>query len=108
MIYIILFILLTAFVTFLRALRGPTVAQRVVAADSIGLMLFSLLLLLSSKLQAKALLDIALVYAILQFIDVLVITRHIDCEYDYDCQENTERDSGENVHHKGGEGEWDS
>ncbi len=99
MIYIIMFIVLTAFLTFVRALRGPTVAQRVVAANSIGLMLFSLLLLLSFKLQAKAFLDIALVYAILQFIDVLVITRHIDREDDYDCQENTGRARGADMPH---------
>ena len=68
---------LSASLTFIRLVKGPTVADRIVSANAAGIMLFSVILLLCYSQGAVDVLDVALVYAILQFADVLIMAKYL-------------------------------
>ncbi len=68
-------LLLTLGTGLLRALRGPTLADRMLAVQLLGTGGVGLLLLLSALLKAPALLDVALVLALLAAVAAAAITR---------------------------------
>ena len=61
-----------------RVIRGPTLLDRIVAADAIGVILTTVLVLLGHSLDRHLFLDVALVYAVLLFADVLIIARYLE------------------------------
>jgi multicomponent Na+:H+ antiporter subunit F len=67
--------LLTLGAGLLRALRGPTLADRMLAVQLLGTGGVGLLLLLSALLNTPALLDVALVLALLAAVAAAAITR---------------------------------
>ncbi len=67
----------TALSTFLMVIRGPTHADRIVAVSVIATMIFALIVLLSVTLDEPAMLDVALVYAVLQFVDLIVYAKYL-------------------------------
>ena len=71
-------LLLCALLCFWRVLRGPTLLDRVAAADAICTMLTALLVLKAIADGRGLLLDVAMVYSLLLFADVLIIARHIE------------------------------
>jgi multicomponent Na+:H+ antiporter subunit F len=68
-------LLLTLGAGLLRALRGPTLADRMLAVQLLGTGGVGLLLLLSALLNTPALLDVALVLALLAAVAAAAITR---------------------------------
>ncbi|AFG38354.1 monovalent cation/H+ antiporter complex subunit F [Spirochaeta africana] len=72
--------LLAAFsmLCLIRVLRGPTLLDRIAAADAIGLMMTVILVLLGVLLERTIFLDIAIVYGLLLFADLLVITKYLE------------------------------
>jgi len=75
---VIIITILSAMVMFIPLLKGPTIPDRIVAANAVGIMFFSLIILLTLLYEADIFLDIALVYAILQFVDILVMAKYLD------------------------------
>ncbi len=73
----ILLIVLSALVVFVRILNGPTQADRIVAGSVVGTMLFSCILLLSVRLDEPVMIDVALVYAVLQFVDLIIYAKYL-------------------------------
>ncbi|GAB6138129.1 monovalent cation/H+ antiporter complex subunit F [Halanaerobaculum tunisiense] len=73
---IIITILVAALATFYRMLKGPTVFDRIVAADSIGIMFLLVLVLLSLYFKREIFIDVAIVYALLLFMDVLIMAKY--------------------------------
>ncbi|WP_018247426.1 monovalent cation/H+ antiporter complex subunit F [Orenia marismortui] len=73
---IIIIILISALLTFYRVIKGPSVFDRIVAADSIGIMFLLLLVLLSVYFKREIFLDVAIVYALLLFVDVLIMAKY--------------------------------
>jgi multicomponent Na+:H+ antiporter subunit F len=69
------FVLTTAAVGLIRVARGPTRADRMMAAQLFGSALASVLLVLSWGLQAPALIDVALVFAVLSALTVVAFVR---------------------------------
>lgn len=61
-----------------RVLRGPSLLDRVAAADAIGVMMTVVLVLLGLHSGHDYFLDIAIVYALLLFADTLIIARFMD------------------------------
>ncbi|SIQ52230.1 Membrane bound protein complex subunit mbxB [Alkalispirochaeta americana] len=61
-----------------RVLRGPTLLDRIAAGDAIGVMLVVVLVLLALLMERAVFLDIALVYGLLLFADLLVISRSLE------------------------------
>jgi len=59
----------------IRAIRGPRTADRVVGINMAGTLTIISVLLLSRLLKQDWLLDVALIYAMISFIAVVVLTR---------------------------------
>ncbi len=72
----ILVILFSTVLCFYRLAKGPTVLDRIAAADSIGVMALIILVLLSFHYQRQIFIDVALAYGLLLFIDVLIMAKY--------------------------------
>lgn len=59
-------------------LRGPTIYDRIIAADSIGVNSAVIIVLLACYYQAWFLLDVALVYGVLLFVDMLIFAKYLE------------------------------
>ncbi|MCW5601236.1 monovalent cation/H+ antiporter complex subunit F [Nitrosomonas sp.] len=70
-----LFLLLTLAAGMWRLLRGPTIADRMLAAQLFGTTTVAILLLLSQASSNNALQDVALVFALLAVITVVAFVR---------------------------------
>ncbi len=76
-IYTIYILLLSIFVSFIRLVKGPTLPDRVVAADTINIIVIALIVLFSVIYENKMFIDIAIVYALLSFIGNLSISKYL-------------------------------
>ena len=61
--------------TLVRAVLGPRFTDRIVAVNVINTLVIAELVLLSVRLQESFLVDIALVFALLSFLSVVVVFR---------------------------------
>ncbi|MFQ3319691.1 MAG: multicomponent Na+:H+ antiporter subunit F [Natronomonas sp.] len=64
-----------AIVVLYRAIRGPTMLDRVLAVNVLGTNTVVILALLSAALDVPSFLDIALVYALLNFLMAVAISK---------------------------------
>ena len=80
MIDIIVFSLVGLGVLFavIRLLIGPTPADRVVALDTFNIIVIGVIALLAYQFKNSLYLDIAIVYAILAFIETIVFARYLE------------------------------
>lgn len=63
------------FAALVRAVKGPRVADRLVAVNMIGTMVMVMIAVLSLYLQEEYLLDICLIYAMASFLAVIVLSK---------------------------------
>lgn len=61
-----------------RLLKGPNVADRVVALDVITIISISLIVYIASLAQRIIYLDVAMVYALISFIGVVAVARYLE------------------------------
>jgi len=61
-----------------RAVRGPTAPDRVVAIDALTAIIVTCLVLLGVIYQASFYLDVALVYAFLSFLGTVAISKYLE------------------------------
>lgn len=73
-----IFLLLNALVCLYCALRGPTAFDRILAINIVGTKTVVVLLILSAVLGQTMLLDIALVYGLLNFVLTIAASRFIE------------------------------
>ena len=66
---------LMLFVCLFRAVKGPTVADRIIAINMTGTITIGLILFLALLLKEGYLIDIALIYALLSFLAVVLLCR---------------------------------
>ncbi|MCF7885898.1 MAG: cation:proton antiporter [Candidatus Marinimicrobia bacterium] len=59
-------------------LKGPSAVDRIVALDSMTIIAVSVIVFLSLRLGRIIYLDVALVYALISFIGVIVIARYFE------------------------------
>lgn len=73
-------VVLTAFcaLCLTRVLRGPTLLDRIAAADAIGVLMTVILVLLSLLFERTIFLDIAMVYSLLLFADLMIIGKYLE------------------------------
>ena len=71
---VILFIILIA-ACFIRAIIGPTVADRIVSVNMIGTYVIMIIAVLTVLLGEQWLADIAAIYAMISFLAVVVLTK---------------------------------
>ena len=60
----IIILALSAFLCMIRAIRGPKIADRIMAANMIGTQTMVIILLLAVYLNESNIIDIALIYAV--------------------------------------------
>jgi len=70
-----LFILISVVVGLVRILRGPTAADRMMAAQLFGTGGVAILLILAQAMQMPSLVDVALIYALLAAVTLVVFVR---------------------------------
>lgn len=76
-VYIAVLIVLAVLVilTFIRVIKGPRLADRVVGVNVIGTLTIMMICILSLMLAEGYLLDVALIYAMISFLAVIVLTK---------------------------------
>lgn len=65
-------------ITFIRIILGPTLPDRVIAMDVIGVNLISVIAILSILFGTKAFLEVILILAILAFISTIAFSRFLE------------------------------
>ena len=70
--------LLGVAVSLIRFLVGPTLLNRVVAFDTVGIIAVSLIIVIAMIMKRFIYVDVALVYGLLSFLGVLVIARTVE------------------------------
>ena len=66
--------------TFIRLAKGPTLPDRVIAIDLIGVLLVCLLVLMAGVTAQQAFLDVAMVVALISFVGTVAYARYIERE----------------------------
>ncbi len=79
-IYIIVFSLMAigSILSIIRFVKGPRSADRAVALDNLSIMITSAMVLLALIFERYIYIDVALIYAVLGFIGIIVIARYIE------------------------------
>lgn len=73
-----IFLLVNAFTCLYRAYRGPTVVDRILAINIIGTKTLVVLVVLAAVMGRTILLDVALVYGLLNFVLTIAAGRFIE------------------------------
>ncbi len=60
---------------FIRAVRGPRVADRIVAVNMMGTLVMVIIAILALLLEEGYLVDICIIYAMISFLSVVVLTK---------------------------------
>ncbi len=74
--FVILAVLISAIICFYRVIIGPTVFDRIAAADSMGIMFVVILVLLGLYFKREIFIDVALVFGLLLFVDILIMAKY--------------------------------
>ncbi|PLV56230.1 cation:proton antiporter [Thermotoga sp. SG1] len=76
----VFFVLVSAGVvlSFIRIIAGPTSSDRVAALDTMNVMLTGLIVVLAYSFDRGIYLDIALVYALLSFLETIIVSRYLE------------------------------
>lgn len=67
-----------AVLALIRFIKGPTVSDRVVALDTLSVMLIAVLVLLGFIFERYIYIDVSLIYAVLGFIGIITIARYLE------------------------------
>lgn len=67
-----------ACVTFIRLLKGPTLPDRVVAIDLIGVLMVCILVVTAGATGHLAFLDVGMVVALISFVGTVAYSRYIE------------------------------
>ncbi len=65
---------------FIRLVKGPTLPDRVIAIDLIGVLLVCLLVVMAGFTVQQAFLDVAMVVALISFVGTIAYARYIERE----------------------------
>jgi multicomponent Na+:H+ antiporter subunit F len=74
--WLALLILISVVVGLIRILKGPTAADRMLAAQLFATGGVAILLILAQAMQMPSLVDVALIYALLAAVTMVVFVRH--------------------------------
>lgn len=98
--FLICIIILTvlSFFCLIRAILGPKLADRIVAANMIGTMSIAIIALMAVYLDERSILDICLIYAIMSFVAVIVLTKIYIGIYNETKEEQRRQKKGEKQH----------
>jgi multicomponent Na+:H+ antiporter subunit F len=71
---------LAAVLAFVRLVRGPTLPDRVIAIDLIGVLIVCLLVVVAASTAQQAFLDVAMVVALISFVGTVAYARYVERE----------------------------
>lgn len=71
----LIFLAVMLVLCFIRAVRGPRIADRIVAVNMMGTMVMVMIAVLALLLKEGYLADICLIYAMISFLAVIVLTK---------------------------------
>jgi len=71
---------LAAVLTFVRLVRGPTLPDRVIALDLIGVLIVCMLVVVAGSTAQRAFLDVAIVAALISFVGTVAYARYVERE----------------------------
>src|SRR5690349_64695 len=71
---------IAAGLTFIRLAKGPTLPDRVIAIDLIGVLMVCLLVAMAGVTAEQAFLDVAMVVALISFVGTVAYARYIERE----------------------------
>ena len=71
----VIVLVLVMFACLIRAMRGPEIADRIVSVNMLGTLTMMIICVRSLWLGESYLLDVALIYAMISFLAVVVLTR---------------------------------
>lgn len=71
----LIFLAVMVFLCLIRAVKGPSVADRIVAVNMMGTMVMVIIAILALLLKEGYLVDICLIYAMISFLAVIVLTK---------------------------------
>ena len=66
---------LYSFICLFRAVKGPTTADRIISINMIGTIIIMIIIVLALMMNEGFLIDIALIYALLSFLAVVLLVR---------------------------------
>jgi multicomponent Na+:H+ antiporter subunit F len=69
---------ITSFLCLVRAIKGPTAPDRVVAVNVIGMKTLVILVLFAFIYQRTLYIDVAIVYALINYLSTLTISRYLE------------------------------
>ena len=72
---ILIFLAVMLILTLIKACIGPSVADRIVCINMMGTMVMVMIAVLALLLQERYLLDICIIYAMISFLSVIVLTK---------------------------------
>ncbi len=75
---IVVLIGVSLFTAFIRFLKGPTAADRVMALDFMTVVAVALMVVLSFLFDRSIYLDVAMVYALIGFVGTVVVARYFE------------------------------
>ena len=73
-------ILINSFLCLSRVIRGPSIQDRVLAINIVGTKTLALLILISYIFKSSLYLDVAMVYALLNFIVTVAVSHYVESE----------------------------
>ena len=71
----LIFLAVMLILCLVRAIKGPRVADRIIAVNMMGTMVMVIIGILAVKMQEGYLVDICLIYAMISFLAVIVLTK---------------------------------
>ena len=75
--FAIFFTILSIIVSY-RVVVGPTITDRLIGADTIGIFMSLVMLMIALEYDIYLLVDIVLAYAVLLFIDMLIYAKYFE------------------------------
>ena len=68
--------------TVIRMIAGPKLSDRVVSLDTFNMIVIGVIVVLAAVFESSLYLDIAIVYAILAFLETIVFSRYLEGKQD--------------------------
>lgn len=72
------FFVILAIISSYRLIKGPTITDRLISADTIGIFMAIVILLIGLYYNITLLVDIVLAYTILLFVDILIFAKYFE------------------------------
>jgi multicomponent Na+:H+ antiporter subunit F len=80
LIAIVLVLITTSTICLYRAVRGPTMPDRILAINVVGLIAAIVLVIVSYVIESYFYLDVAMIYALLNFAVTVALSRFLESE----------------------------